>query len=74
VAYGLHLPGRNCHHPFLVQNKRRLPVAECAFFWAAFGGQGEPERQSLGRDFTAITFANITSFGFGELLIHAGLF
>jgi hypothetical protein len=48
-------------------------VAECALFRAAFGRHGNPERQALGRDFTAIILANITSFGCGELLIHAGL-
>jgi hypothetical protein len=48
-------------------------VVECALFWAAFGRHGNPERQALGRDFTAIILANIASFGCGELLIHAGL-
>jgi hypothetical protein len=49
-------------------------VAECAFFWAAFGRHNAPGWGSVGQDFVAITLANVASFGFGELLINTGLF
>jgi hypothetical protein len=44
------------------------PVAECALFWAAWGGR------SVWRDFTAITLANLASFGLGEVMNHYRLF
>jgi hypothetical protein len=49
-------------------------VAECALFWAAFGRHGESERRSMLQDFVAIFFANLASFGFGELLFTMGFF
>jgi hypothetical protein len=44
------------------------PVAECALFWAAFANPGAWRRLALWRDFTAITLANLASFGLGQLL------
>jgi hypothetical protein len=44
------------------------PAAECALFWAAFGGRAEWGTRSMWRDFIAIIVANLASFGAGELL------
>jgi hypothetical protein len=49
------------------------PVAECALFWAAFGKREEWLRPSMCRDLTAITAANLASFGVGELFHHYGV-
>jgi hypothetical protein len=49
-------------------------VAECALFWAAFSRRSAPGRGSPAQDFATITFANVASFGSGELLINTGLF
>jgi hypothetical protein len=41
------------------------PLAECALFWAAFGSRAEGQ-PTMWRDLTAITLANLASFGLGE--------
>jgi hypothetical protein len=48
-------------------------VAECALFWATFS-RHSAQGQGSAQDFATITFANVASFGLGELLINAGLF
>jgi hypothetical protein len=53
---------------YLVTAETFAPVAECALFWMAFGQRDEPGRDFVWRDFAAITAANLTSFGLGELL------
>ena len=44
------------------------PVGECALFWFAFVRNEDFERANILRDFAAITVANLTSFGLGEML------
>lgn len=48
------------------------PVAECGLFAAAFANPGAGHRLALWRDFTAITLANLASFGVGEYLHWLG--
>jgi hypothetical protein len=48
------------------------PAAECALFWLAFGERSEWLRRSMWWDFTAITLANLASFGAGELMDRMG--
>jgi hypothetical protein len=50
------------------------PAAECALFWAAWGTRAEWGRRPMWRDFTAITLANLASFGLGEVMNHYRLF
>jgi hypothetical protein len=44
------------------------PVAECALFRLAFGGEGSLGRRATWRDFAAITLANVLSFLAGEVV------
>jgi len=44
------------------------PVAECALFWLAFGGEGSLGRSPTWRDFAAVTLANVLSFLAGEVV------
>lgn len=66
---------------YLLVAETFAPVAECAIFWYAFirnvprpeltadEANAQPaSRRATWRDFTAITLANLCSFGFGELL------
>ncbi|MBN9117706.1 MAG: hypothetical protein J0I06_00795 [Planctomycetes bacterium] len=73
---------------YLLVAETFAPVAECAIFWYAFlrprGREEEdaegyveapaPDRRATVRDLTAITVANLCSFGVGEVLIALGLF
>lgn len=60
---------------YLVVAETFAPVAECALFWLAFGGdRREQPRASMWRDFAAITAANLASFGLGEVLNARGWF
>lgn len=53
---------------YLIVAETFAPVAECVLFWFAFGKQSEVNRSSMWRDFTAIVFANLSSFAMGEIL------
>jgi hypothetical protein len=53
---------------YLVVAETFAPVVECIMFWLAFGQRGQVGRPSMWRDFIAITFANLASFGVGEVL------
>jgi hypothetical protein len=44
------------------------PVAECALFWLAFRNKDILETNDWIRCFVAIAIANLSSFGFGEIL------
>ena len=44
------------------------PVAECLIFWLAFRGKELLERRDWVQCFIAIIFANLASFGAGEVL------
>jgi hypothetical protein len=50
------------------------PVAECLLFWLAFGRTTAWTGRSLWRDFLTIIFANLASFGVGEVLNAYGWF
>lgn len=53
---------------FLLVAETFAPVAECALFWLAFGRAEEFGKASMRRDFIAIIFANLASFGVGEVM------
>jgi hypothetical protein len=57
---------------YLLVAETFAPLAECALFWAAFGTREETGRPSMWRDLAAITLANLTSFGIGELISYLG--
>jgi hypothetical protein len=70
---------------YLIVAETFAPAAECAIFWYAFirpaatGGGSAEVRETVGRwatarDLAVITFANLCSFGIGEMLIRLGLF
>jgi hypothetical protein len=61
---------------YLVAAETFAPVAECALFWAATGGDVRDgrERAFPRRDFAAIIGANLLSFALGELLNLYGWF
>jgi hypothetical protein len=67
---------------YLLVAETFAPVAECAIFWFAFvrpPPRAEPDANERpggapARDFAVIALANLCSFGFGEVLIAAGLF
>lgn len=50
------------------------PVAECALFRLAFGGEEGASRGSVWRDFAVITAANVLSFLAGEVVGAYGWF
>ena len=52
---------------YLVIAETFAPIAECALFWAAFYRGGGSRGASLPRDLAAIIFANLASFGIGEI-------
>jgi hypothetical protein len=58
---------------YLVVAETFAPAAECVLFWLAFGVREEWGRPSMWQDFTAITLANLASFGIGEVLNYWGL-
>ena len=59
---------------YLVVAETFAPVAECISFWLAYGAAAELGKRSMWRDFTAITIANLASFGAGEILKAYGWF
>jgi hypothetical protein len=59
---------------YLLVAETFAPVAECAIFWYAFIRTLPPNRLATWRDLAVITFANLCSFGIGEVLIAFGLF
>jgi hypothetical protein len=58
---------------YLLVAETFAPAAECAIFWLAFIRPLPSDRTATLRDFAAVTVANLCSFGFGEVLIAAGL-
>jgi len=50
------------------------PVAECLLFWLAFRGKDVLNLSDWARCFAAIIFANLASFGFGEIMNSNGWF
>jgi len=64
--------------PILFSNSSRIiylavaetfaPLAECISFWFAFKDKLEPTLKTKLRNFGVITFANLLSFGIGEIL------
>jgi hypothetical protein len=59
---------------YLVVAEIFAPAAECALFLSAFGKGRERAGRSMWRDLTAITVANLASFGLGEVLGAFGWF
>ena len=59
---------------YLLVAETFAPVAECVLFWLAFGKRHNGETSSTRRDFITIIFANLASFGVGELLNVWGWF
>lgn len=59
---------------YLVVAETFAPVAECILFWLAYGAAEESGKSSMCRDFAAIVFANLASFGAGEVLNAYGWF
>lgn len=53
---------------YLIVAETFAPVGECLFFWLAFRGRGLFARNDWIRCFAAIVFANLLSFGLGEIL------
>ena len=49
------------------------PAAECALFALLVSAQSGDTRRASPRDMGAIVLANLSSFGFGELLLAIGL-
>ena len=50
------------------------PVAECLIFWLAFRSKHLLETHDWMRSFAAIVFANLASFGIGEILNYYSWF
>jgi len=50
------------------------PVAECLIFWLAFRSKHLLETNDWMRSFAAIVFANLASFGIGEILNYYSWF
>lgn len=50
------------------------PLSECLLFWLAFRSKGLLEQADWIRCFASIVFANLASFGFGEVMNHFGWF
>lgn len=50
------------------------PVGECFLFWLAFRGKNLLDSGDWLRCMIAIIFANLASFGFGEIMNHYGWF
>lgn len=57
---------------YLLVAETFAPAAECALFWAAFGTRAAWGTRGMARDLSAITLANLLSFGIGEVLHWAG--
>lgn len=53
---------------YLVVAETFAPVAECVLFWLAFRNKNLLETNDWIRCFIAIVLANLTSFGFGEIV------
>ncbi|MDQ3800238.1 MAG: hypothetical protein M3384_12355 [Acidobacteriota bacterium] len=53
---------------YLVVAETFAPLAECFLFWLAFRGGNLLEAKDWIRSFAAIVFANLASFGIGEIL------
>ncbi len=52
---------------YLIVAETFAPVGECFFFWLAFRGKNLLETNDWIRSFIAIVFANLASFGIGEI-------
>lgn len=50
------------------------PAGECLLFWIAFRGKNVLNSSDWARCFAAIMFANLASFGFGEIMNYVGWF
>jgi hypothetical protein len=57
---------------YLIVAETYAPVAECIFFWLAFGTKEEWGQRSMVRDMAVIIVANLASFGVGELVHWMG--
>jgi hypothetical protein len=53
---------------YIVTAEIFAPVGECVFFWLAFRGSKNLETDDWIRCFVVIIFANLASFGFGEIM------
>ena len=53
---------------YLVVAETFAPVGECVFFWLAFRGRADLEKNDWIRSFAAIVLANLASFGIGEII------
>lgn len=62
----LAIDSRANHALYLLTAETFAPVAECALFWAAFGGKAS--ERATWRDWAAIVTANLASFLAGELM------
>lgn len=54
--------------PYLIAAETFAPAAECALFWFAFARRLSRNPRATAADMTAITVANLCSFGLGEAL------
>jgi hypothetical protein len=59
---------------YLAAAETFAPLAECALFWLAFGGEAGGVRPPVWRDFAAVTAANVLSFLAGEAAARFGWF
>src|SRR6266536_3257413 len=62
-----------CTYPIVTLVLPLLFSADCILFWLAFG-KGEVLDKASIRDFLAIIFANLASFGIGEIVNAWGWF
>ena len=53
---------------YLLVAETFAPAAECLLFWLAFRGRDDLTTVDWVRCFVAIIFANLASFGFGEIM------
>lgn len=59
---------------YLLVAETFAPAGECLLFWLAFRSKNILEISDWARCFAAIIFANLASFGFGEVMNHYGWF
>lgn len=59
---------------YLLVAETFAPVGECILFWLAFRGRDLLGSGDWARCFAAIIFANLASFGFGEIMNNYGWF
>ena len=59
---------------YLLVAETLAPIAECLIFWVALRGKDLLDAREWVQCFVAIVFANLASFGVGEILNYYGWF